>query len=410
MAAKEIPNCRHAAYAARGRFGRCHLQTRGARGAIERVLNALEGRITLPVNKPAHRGAATSLIRASVRGMGMATTQQRLLFRYLDLPRRKSRAPNAPAQPEFPPLQDLVAAAWQRLPTIGERHIPALTAQKEGEGRRPEDGKRYIVPLRRQVHPRSRAVILRMCVYTGGEVAGFAPRELEAAEAEVNYTHVQDENGQTLAPGIEFSVLLFGRLALIQNRAGAGAAAAVQRMVHAFGRAVHGATFVQPSFLAVSPTDIKDEIEKAGGIVAVSFGVLETDPEPGAAVPLSGVRQIEHRLGGERTRVRVNAASNETLDSDEAMRMLEEPAEDGLENVHLHLDNGETLSAGRAILGKSVTVELANGVPSCDNVDRELRSYLHELMLIDGQQHQAVNVDGWIGDKLQLVHIERKRR
>lgn len=348
-------------------------------------------------------------------------TTQRVLFRYMDLPARKSRSKaEGPAEPhaEFPPLQVLVEQAWQRFPTVGDRHVPRLVAPTQAEDQAngapqipmPRDGVRYVVPIRRAIHRRSGAVILRICTYTQGEVSAFAPQALQEEEADINYTQVKDEQGRLLPPGIEFSVLLLGRVALIQNRAAAGAAKAVQCLIRQFGRAVCGNAFVMPKFLPVSPSDIKDQINAGGGIEAVSFGLAEVVREPGEGVHLGDVHSIEDRVGGSRTRVRISAESDETLDEEESLKLMEEPDADGIENVRLHLKDGVTLKGDRIALGKTISVGLANGVPSCEDVDRELLGYLNELMRPDSKNDQQVTREGRIGGKLAVLEIQAKRR
>lgn len=367
-----------------------------------------------------------SFRRRLCRGIGMTT--QRVLFRYMDLPSRQSRAKSDGAKKKakavaasFPSLHDLVDKAWTKFPTVGQRHVPPLTAGDQDDdsdsagarqgalGLKPVDGTRYIVPLRRSVHQKSGAVILRMCVYTQGEVSAFAPQELEAAEAEINYTRVTDGKGHSLPPGIEFSVLLLGRVALIQNRAGAGAARAVQRLVHFFGRQICGPKFVTPRFMAVSPRDLRDQIDSSGGIAAVSFGLLEVEEEPGEGIHLADVHEIEERVGGSRTRVRISAESDQSLDEDESIKLLEDPEEDGLEDVRLHLRDGGTLTGQKVALGKTISVSLENGVPSCKDVDKELLRYLNELMRVDKSGDQKVTADGRIGGKLAIMQIAAKR-
>lgn len=345
---------------------------------------------------------------------------QRVLFRYMDLPARKSRAAkeDQPAPPEFPPLQDLVDQAWQLFPTVGQRHVPQLRAPLQDDGAAndaqpvplPENGIRYVVPIRRFVHRGSGAVVLRLCAYTQGEVSAFAPQALQAAEADINYTQVTDDEGRQLPPGIEFSVLLFGRVALIQNRAGASAARAVQNLIRAFGRAVCGSRFIMPRFMPVSPTDLKDQIQAGGGIAAVSFGVAEVDREPGAGVHLGDVHAMEERLHGSSTRVRISADSNETLDEEESLKLLDDPEDEGIENVRLHLRFGDTLSGKRIALGKNVNVRLENGVPCCEEVDRELLNYLNELMRTDAAGNQRVSREGRIGGKLAVLDVPVKRK
>jgi hypothetical protein len=212
-----------------------------------------------------------------------------------------------------------------------------------------------------------------------------------------------------LAPGLEFSVLLLGRVALIQNRAGAGAAKAVQRVVHRFGREVCGKSFVVPDFVSVAPKSIAKQIKDAGGVVAVSFGIAEADPQSGTTLSLQDIHQIEDRLGGDRTRITVRASGDETLDADASLELYEDHEDEGLDNVTLHLKNSQTITGRQMALGKPVKVEIANGVPDCDDVDKALRQYLKELMSVDTDGEQSVNGDGLIGAKLKIVQIKAKK-
>lgn len=335
----------------------------------------------------------------------MANVTQRLLFRYLQLSRRakKGEKPEpAKVDEAFPALHVLANDVWARFSTVGERHVPAL------ENGKPKTGQRYIVPLRRQVHAKSGAVTLRICVYTGGESPGFAPRDLDAAEASISYQQVVDEDGEVLAPGAEFSVLMLGRVLLIQNRQGVGAAKAVQRIVHWFGRQICGKSFVMPQFMSVAPKSVAKQIEEAGGVVAVSFGIAEMTQDSGGHVALQDIHKFEERLGGDKTRIRISAAGDETLDSEASLHMLEDHDEEGLSNVRLHLKNSETITGDQMVLSKPAHVPLANGVPDCDSVDKELLAYLQELMRVDSGGEQSVNADGLIGSKLKIVKVKAK--
>lgn len=340
----------------------------------------------------------------------MATKSQRLLFRYLQLNHRsprnkdgtKASAPPPVPPPPFPALQVLFDTAWKKYATVGSRHVPAL---KNGV---PETGQRYIVPLKRKVHGGSGAVLLRMCVYTAGETPAFAPSDLGATEASVDYKEVVNEDGKQLAPSIEFSVLMLGKVVLIQNRAGAGAAKAVQKAVYWFGRQIFGPKFVMPDFLQVAPKSFAKEIENGGGIAAVTFGIAQSDPKSGTALPLDQLYAIEDRLGGDRTQIRVSASGDGVLDAQESISLLEDPDDEGMSNVRLHLKNGGTITGEQMAMSKPVDVSLVHGVPDCDEVDNQLLDYLKELQGVDSDGEQSVTGTGQIGARLKIITVAKK--
>lgn len=337
----------------------------------------------------------------------MTTVTQKILFRYFQLDRRqkKESASDAGVGNDLPPLQTLMDDVWERFPTVGMRHVPAL----DSATKKPKNGQRYVVLLKRAKHKKTGAVTLRFCVYTGGESSGFAPKDMDAADADVSYQQVTDESGEVLAPGMEFSVLLLGRVALIQNRAGAGAARAVQKAVHWFGRAVCGKSFVMPKFVSVSPKSIAKQISDSGGVVAVSFGVAQVEQQTGTTMHLQDIHKIEDRLGGDRTRITVKSSGDDTLDAEESLKLYEDHEDEGLSNVTLHLKNSETITGAQIAIGKQIKVALTNGVPDCGEVDGALLQFLEELMLIDNDGEQSVNSKGVIGDKLRVVTVKASK-
>lgn len=59
-------------------------------------------------------------------------------------------------------------------------------------------------------------------------------------------------------------------------------------------------------------------------------------------------------------------------------------------------------------LEKTVHVGRVNGVPNCDDVDKELLAFLRDLMTVDAGGQQAINADGLIGDKVRMLAVESK--
>jgi hypothetical protein len=335
----------------------------------------------------------------------MSKTSQKLLFRYLRLKRRARKSDERSAadiDESLPPLHTLMTSAWSSLNTIGKRHVPALN------DRPPVAGTRYVVPLRMQTHEKSGAVIVRMCVYTCGESAGFAPKQMDAPEADISYQQVVDDEGDTLAPGIEFSALMLGRVVLVQNRAGAQALQAVKQVVRDFGKRVQTRGFSMPEFVAIAAKDQLLRIQDAQGIEYVSFGVAKVKPSSGATTSLLALHDYEDKLGGQRTRVAVYAGKDETLDADAGLGLLNDADSEGLEAVKLHLRDGSSISAGEITLDKTVHVGRVNGVPNCDDVDKELLAFLRDLMTVDAGGQQAINADGLIGDKVRMLAVESK--
>ncbi|KAB2901262.1 MAG: hypothetical protein F9K31_02435 [Dokdonella sp.] len=335
----------------------------------------------------------------------MTTTSQSLLFRYLHLNERAPRdaAGRAVDEDRFRPLQDLLGAWWESASTLGARHVPGL---RDG---RVETGRRYAVLLRQRQHPGTGARLLRVCVYTEGESQAFAPTDLNAQEGAVAYESVVDEAGRILAPGIEFSALILGRVLLVQNRAGAGAAATMQRLIHAAGRCVEGSRFVRPTFVQVTPRDVAEQIARAGGVAAVSFAPLEVQDDAGARANLQDIVALERRLGGS-GRVKISAGGDDILDEEESLKLFDDPTGEGLENVRLHLKNNETISGERMAMSHHVRIELRNGVPDCDRVDAALLDYLHALMAVDHAGHQAISSEGIIGESLRVMELRTHRR
>jgi hypothetical protein len=291
---------------------------------------------------------------------------------------------------------------------VGARHVPSLEVEKGKQ--KINEGQRYIVLMRREVHKKSKAVLLRLCVYTGGESPGFAPKDMDAPEGQVSYQRVHDTAGRSLEPSMEFSVLLFGQVVLIQNRAGARAADSIHKVIHFFGQKLFGKQFVCPRFVSVLPTHLMDQIKDAGGITSVSFGVAETIEEDGAVQPLHKIMdEYRDRLGGSRSKVQIGAGGGETLDMEESIRLFEHAEDEGLENVMLRLKNGQAIKERQMSLKKSVQVRLRNGVPDCEAVDRELLNYLHELTQINANGQQYVTGMGAIGEKLRIITIKTDR-
>lgn len=325
----------------------------------------------------------------------------RLLFRYIRLNRHAKKDEDKPADGidgDFPPLQDILQKAWANMPTVGERHFPPL------KGGKVELGQRYVVLLR-QRGLNSGAMLVRLCVYTAGEYSGFAPQDLAAEEASVSYKQVVDTDGQPLAPGIEFSAILFGRVALIQSRNGASSARAVQLAIYRLGHKLYK-SMVTPVFVQVRPANIQEQINDAGGIEALSFSMADGVAADGVTIPLNKrMTDLEDRLQGSRTRVRISAPAQHVLDMETALELFDNPSEEGLEGVTLHLKDRQTIRAHDAVLSKTVRVKLTNGVPDCDDIDLELAKYLAELVTIDSRGRQAVTQDGTVGDKIRLVMV-----
>lgn len=330
----------------------------------------------------------------------MAKRKQTLMFRYLRLNRRARKTDKSTRDQidaNFPPLEELIREAWTAFDTVGKRHVPSLGDES------PKDGRQYAVPLQMRVHDGTGAVTLRVCVYTGGESAGFAPKELDAAEAAVTYQKVKDGDGDTLAPGVEFSVLLLGRVVIVQNRAGAQALNSVKRIVNAFGKHVCGKGFVTPDYLSVRAKSIASRISDAKGVRGISFGMAELIPESGVATNLQRVHKLEEEVGAAETRVLLNAEKGETLDTSSSIELMDNSEDEGLTDVRLHLNDGTYITADQMTLGKAVDVTLKNGVPCCDDVDRELIIYLKELMTVDAVGEQSINASGRVGAKVRVI-------
>lgn len=330
---------------------------------------------------------------------------QRLVFRYVHLSRRKAKNvtnDTTSFDETFPPLHELMETVWRDLPTVGSRHVPRL------DGEKPSVGTRYIVPIKYAKHEGTGAVLIRFCIYTGGEQSGFAPSDLTAGEASVSYSQVTDEQGNILSPGAEFSALMFGRVLLIQNRQGIGAEKMVRRALLTYGKQTCSKSLLLPEFVAVATKDAMQAIENAGGVTSLSFGMADQTPVAGVVCPLNELGALRDRVSGDSIRTTIRAAPDSTLDAVEALKLLEEPEEDGLERVVLRLGNSETLTADKIAVSKVVSVSMRNGVPNCDEVDRELLGFLMELMRIDASGHQCVTHDGRIGSSLQLVELKVK--
>lgn len=335
--------------------------------------------------------------------MSSDTVLQRLLFRYLKLNESKARSKHEKhesglpkGEDSFPELQRLLHMIWHIAPTVRERHAPAVE-----QGESPKKGTRYVVALNKVDH--REGTLVRFCVYTAGESHGLAPTDLDASEAKVTYTELTDDSGKVTPPSLEFSVLFFGRVVLIQSRSGGSCGLNVKKFLYVLGKNVLGAKYVQPEFWHVAPTDVVKRIRDAGGVKAITVGVAERHLLSGSSFSLPEIRQIKNDLNATRASVSFYASQGRTLSEEAYLDLIEIEDQEGLGSVSLKLANDEVLSGGQIIMSKPVRVPLLHGVPDCDAVDKELRSYLIELLRPTEDGLEVVNRDGRIGSSLRLI-------
>lgn len=295
---------------------------------------------------------------------------------------------------EVPRVEDEIKKIMKNAPTLRGRHYPWIR----------EDGiikhgiQCLFINTFRDLGD-NQGIIFEVCSYVKGHIPEAAQPDLESNQAIVKPAPIKDEEGNSKELVYTYRCLAFGQVVVIESVQGAGGIAYLQRLLRSlikrYSHKGHGAL----KFIDVASSDLRALIKSRGGIKAMRASILHqvSDGSKYSAKIGDLHRSIK---GTNKCVVEWSASDKDSLDIDEALEVLSEVDDLGLNGVSISFNEGGKVadSTGFTDLSqyrecKPVKIQvMRDGRPAITEIESELVRYINSLR--DPQNEGPINSDG----------------
>ncbi|MBA0099823.1 hypothetical protein WH218_12215 [Stenotrophomonas indicatrix] len=296
-----------------------------------------------------------------------------------------------------PRVNDLLKQVLAKCPTLADRHSPEPIACVVGQ---------QCAFINRAIDYGEGGVLFEVCAYVKGHVPESIIPDLTKSEAEITAVEIKDDQGKPGELVHTFRCLVLGQVMVMESVRGLGGAAQIVQSLLTNLIRRHTSDKTHPSlvFVDISAPALKQFIESKGGIskITAKIAVDTVESESKYAKVLA-----DARLGvKDAAACAVTWEAAGTLDTDEAIEVLEDSETEALSAVTLHFKYGGSISDLSTYREKhEVFVQQIDGRIAVNELQDEMRDYMDHLR--KGGAGDTISEDGSLS-RIKSIGAKKK--
>ena len=289
-----------------------------------------------------------------------------------------------------PDLHQVIKSAWNKAGTAADLLYPK--AVNLGH----TDRQCFINNLKTHTY----GISFQFCSYLPGHFPPSMELNFTEKNVDIDQIPITDAAGNERQVVSVSHILAFGGVILIENVKGNGGIDLLESYCTHLVRDAKDEHHPPVHLYDATSGDLDSTIKQAGGAVAVELSLVQPNVIEGS-VYADALTDLSESVGGA-DKVVVRWESSSHLATKAVKDAFEEADyNDALDRINIVLHNGDSISLSKFRIRKRVRVQAVNGNnPASNEIIKELRLYLAELMSISSDGSTIVTDKGRLSDAI----------
>lgn len=274
-----------------------------------------------------------------------------------------------------PAMDELLRNVFSAARTARDRHMPEVIDDEEFE-----EGTVCRFIDQRSISHSTPGIGFRFGTYVVGEIPQAMHPTLTDENADSQPITITDpETGEELQTVIHTSILVWNQVLLMENVRGAGGTSGLTSCLRGLLRRYIDPQFPQIKLVDVSAHEVVAAIERGRGVREIEMDLASSQASNNSRYGHL-LQQAKQLMGNVKLGRLLLRGEDGEIPTDGALEIVEEFEEGELDQIRLHLNNGETIRGDQLRVRKPVVINDVGGRnPDRIQLLRQMRIYLTEL-------------------------------